>query len=76
MTLTKATQMALVGTVLALIVELIQWGMFTFASKLLYENGVIWLQRIIWLSVILLQTVPLIIFLRVLSEKQKGGSNG
>lgn len=76
MTLTKATHMALVGTVLALIVELVQWGMSTFAPELLYGYGDNWLQRIIWLSVILLQTVPLIIFLRVLSEKQKGGANG
>jgi hypothetical protein len=74
MTLSKATQMAFVGTVIALIVELVRWGMSTFAPELLYGHN--WLQRIIWLAVILLQTVPLIIFLKVLADKQKGGSNG
>jgi hypothetical protein len=76
MTLSKATQMAFVGTVIALIVELVQWGISTFAPELLYGYGDNWLRSIIWLAVILLQTVPLIIFLKVLADKQKGGSNG
>jgi DMSO reductase anchor subunit len=76
MTLSKATQMAFVGTVISLIVELIHWGMDTFAPELLYRYGYNWLPRSIWLAEILLQTVPLIIFLKVLTNKQKGGSNG
>jgi hypothetical protein len=76
MTLSKATQIAFVGTVIALIVNVVQWGVSTFAPELLYEYRSDWLQRIIWLAVILLQTVPLIIFLKVLADKQKGGSNG
>jgi hypothetical protein len=76
MTLSKATQMAFVGTVIALIVELVHWGVSTFAPELLYRYGYDWLPRSIWLAEILLQTVPLIIFLKVLTDKQKGGSNG
>jgi hypothetical protein len=76
MTLSKATQMAFVGTVIALIVELVHWGMSTFAPELLYGYEHYWLQRFVWLAEILLQTVPLIIFLKVLTDKQKGGSNG
>jgi hypothetical protein len=49
--------------------------MSSFAPELLYEYGDNWLRKIISLAVILLQTVPLIIFLRVLADKQKGGSN-
>jgi hypothetical protein len=76
MTLSKATQIAFVGTVIALIVNVVLWGVSTFAPELLYGYRGDWLQRIIWLAVILLQTVPLIIFLKVLADKQKGGSNG
>jgi DMSO reductase anchor subunit len=76
MTLSKATQMAFVGIVIALIVELVHWGMSTFAPELLYRYGYNWLPRSIWLAEILLHTVPLIIFLKVLTDKQKGGSNG
>ncbi|MCR4416815.1 MAG: hypothetical protein NUV92_03620 [Ignavibacteria bacterium] len=76
MTLTKATQIALIGIFLAMIVELVQWGLSTFAHELLYKFVDNRLWELIWLLRILLETVPLIIFFRVLSEKQKGGLNG
>jgi len=77
MSLSKATNIALVGLALALIISLTQWVLATFAREVIYgvNYEIRWISTLFWLISTLLNFIPLIIFLKVLSNKQKGGSN-
>jgi len=72
MDLQRATTLALYGMALLLVVSLANWVLFSF-NLISYFNNVRF-YRILQLSIIFLQSLPLILFLYVLKKNQKRGN--